>query len=144
MLYHLPFTYAGSGRSWDTRMQDDPGFDAWLDAATLYTELWHDDVAVQEFVRARGEKRPQRARARGILRLGIRDFLDNQVTGLHAVGTKEAARTIWTLGSFAVFFFGSLQGTYAPEIDRFLRLFGKAPWRPRGQPPSRRPTSSPS
>ena len=138
MLYHLPFTYAG--HAWTLvghkEIQDDPGFDAWLDAATLYTELWRDGVKVEDFVGARGDQRPQRARARGILRLGIRDFLDNQVTGLHAVGTKEPARTIWTLGSFAVFFFGSMQGTYAPEIDRFLSLFGKAPWRPRGQPPA--------
>jgi choline dehydrogenase-like flavoprotein len=139
MLYHLPFEHGH--HAWalvgHKEIQDDPGFDAWLDASTLYAELWDGDVNAAHFVDPQMPRR-RRARARGILRLGLRDFLRNQVTGLSAVGTSEAARTVWTLGSFGVFFFGNLQGAYAPEIDRFLRLFGKAPWRPHGDPAARK------
>jgi choline dehydrogenase-like flavoprotein len=94
-------------------IEDNPGFDAWLDTAVLYVELYDP------------KKRP---RARGVLRLGIKEFLDNQIRGLAAEGTEDPARVIWTLGSFAVFFFGDLQGIYAPEIDRFRALFGSG-WR---------------
>ena len=131
MLYHLPFRH--DDQDWTLvghkEIQDDPGFDAWLDASTLYVELWSQHVPVAHFVDVKGDQRPGQAHARGILRLGLRDFLDNQVSGLHATGTDDPARTIWTLGSFGFYFFGKLQGVYAPEIDRFLELFGNAPWR---------------
>jgi choline dehydrogenase-like flavoprotein len=116
MRYTLPFEHP-NGRRWTLtgvkEIEDDRGFDAWLDTAVLYTEL-HDD-----------KDQPV---ARGVLRLGIRDFLHNQFKGLRSEGTRDPARVIWTLGSFAVFFFGDLQGIYAPEIERFRGLFGSG-WR---------------
>jgi choline dehydrogenase-like flavoprotein len=115
MKYILPFEWRGARWRLEgiKEIEDDPGFDGWLDTSVLYTEL-HD-----------GGAKPV---ARGVLRLGIKDFLDNQLKGLKANGTTDPARVIWTLGSFAVFFFGDLQGIYAPEIKRFQALFGSG-WR---------------
>ena len=90
MLYHLPFHH--DGQDWTLvghkEIQDDPGFDAWLDASTLYVELWNDHVPVEHFVDLEGDEQPATARARGILRLGLRDFLDNQISGLRAARNR--------------------------------------------------------
>jgi cholesterol oxidase len=130
MLYHLPFDK--DNQRWTLigrkEIQEDPGFDAWLDTSTLYVELVKGDVKVDAFLSAAGVS-DSLVTARGILRLGLEGFLLNQVRLLRALGTKDPARTIWTLGSFGVFFFGELQGVYAPEIGRFLALFGRAHWR---------------
>jgi choline dehydrogenase-like flavoprotein len=129
MLYRLPFDL--NGRRWTLighkEIQNDPGFDAWLDTSTLYVEIYEGWVAS-----ATAQAMP--ASARGILRLGLKDFLDNQLKGMGVEGTDDPARVIWTLGSFTLFFLGELQGIYAPEVQRFLDLFASAGWRPQARP----------
>jgi choline dehydrogenase-like flavoprotein len=123
MTYTLVFE--SEGRPWTLKgikeIFDDPGFDAWVDTSMMYAEL-------HEGADTKFHEMKANTRARGILRLGIKDFLQNQLQGLEAEGTTDPARVIWTLGSFGVFFFGQLQGIYAPEIDRFRHLFGTG-WR---------------
>jgi len=135
MTYELPFEI--DGQHWtmigQKEIQDDPGFDAWLDAATLYVELCRGVVDLTEFPDPTRRIPLPPVVARGILRLGLRDFAVNQLQGLKALGTTDPARTIWTLGSFGVFFFGQMQGAYAPEIEHFLNLFGRAFWRAAGE-----------
>jgi choline dehydrogenase-like flavoprotein len=152
MNYYLPFQFDGA---WFTlvgykEVQDDPGFDAWLDAATLYTEIYRarfntggftggiDPIpapAHQPHERDRrrraplGPAYPAPVVARGIFRLGIADFLHNQLQGLGATGTTDPARVIWTLGTFGLYFFGTIQRTYSPQIERFLDLFSRRGWR---------------
>jgi cholesterol oxidase len=135
MTYHLPFEVCGD--RWtligQKEIQNDPGFDAWLDASTLYVELCGGDRDPADFLDPSGHGEPPPVLARGILRLGLRDFAVNQLQGFQALGTADPARTIWTLGSFGVFFFGQMQGVYAPEIDHFLNLFGRSFWRTAGE-----------
>ena len=123
MTYTLVFD--SEGRPWTLKgikeIFDNPGFDAWVDTAMMYAELHEGEDTTFQALKGN-------TKARGILRLGIKDFLDNQFQGLAAEGTTDPARVIWTLGSFGVFFFGQLQGIYAPEIDRFRHLFGTG-WR---------------
>jgi len=134
MTYHLPFEI--NGWPWvmigQKEIQEDPGFDAWLDASTLYVELFPGVVDLVDVMDPDGHQPLPSAEARGILRLGLHDFAVNQLQGLQALGTTDPARTIWTLGSFGVFFFGQMQGAYAPEIEHFLNLFGRAFWRTAG------------
>ncbi|HZL17576.1 MAG TPA: GMC oxidoreductase [Polyangia bacterium] len=129
MLYRLPFDL--NGRHWTLighkEIQNDPGFDAWLDTSTLYVEIYEGRVAPSA-----AHALP--ALARGILRLGLKDFLDNQLKEMSVEGTDDPARVIWTLGSFTLFFLGELQGIYAPEVQRFVSLFGSADWRPQARP----------
>jgi cholesterol oxidase len=134
MVYELPFTHAD--QDWtligEKEIQDDPGFDAWLDASTLYVELCPGKVKKGELALdlLSGQDRPRtEAVARGILRLGLRDFVIDQLQNSRAIGTEDPARIVWTLGSFGVFFFGTMQGSYAPEIERFLSLLGRSSWR---------------
>jgi choline dehydrogenase-like flavoprotein len=133
MIYHLPF--AVEKNRWtligQKEIQDDPGFDAWLDASTLYVELCRGDVNLDDFLNPKARLVPPQVMARGILRLGLHDFALNQLRGMRAIGMTDPARTIWTLGSFGVFFFGQMQGTFAPEIEHFLTLFGRS-WRTDG------------
>jgi choline dehydrogenase-like flavoprotein len=154
MNYYLPFQFEGE---WFTlvghkEVEDDPGFDAWLDASTLYTEIYRGRVAPLDAPAHQPRERDRRRRAppgpgypapvvaRGILRLGIVDFLNNQLQGLAAPGTDDPARVIWTLGSFGLFFFGSIQRIYSPQIERFLNLFSRRGWRQHAQAaPSHRP-----
>ena len=135
MIYRLPFTI--DGQCWtllgEKEIQDDPGFDAWLDASTLYVELCRGDVDLTEFLNPHGQRPLPPVAARGILRLGLRDFAVNQLQGLRVLGAADPARTIWTLGTFGVFFFGQMQGAYAPEIEHVLNLFGRAFWRTAGE-----------
>ncbi len=131
MIYNMPFTYAG--RQWtllgQKEIQDDPGFDAWLDASTLYVEVVENRVETAHLLDAFGVGRPQTARGRGILSLGLHDFAQNQLRGLSAIGTDDPTRTIWTLGTFGLFFFGQMQGIYAPEIQSVLDMFSRSAWR---------------
>jgi cholesterol oxidase len=132
MVYRLPFKIGNDHWTMigQKEIRDDPGFDAWLDASTLYVELCPGDV---DLLSSNEEGPLPPVVARGILRLGLRDFAVNQLQGLRVLGTDDPARTIWTLGSFGVFFFGQMQGAYAPEIENFLNLFGGASWRPAGE-----------
>jgi choline dehydrogenase-like flavoprotein len=134
MIYHLPFEI--DGQHWtligQKEIQDDPGFDAWLDAATLYVELCRDTVDLEELLDPSSMIPLPTVAARGILRLGLHDFAVNQLRHLSVLGAADPARVIWTLGSFGVFFFGQMQGAYAPEIEHFLSLFGRAFWRSAG------------
>jgi cholesterol oxidase len=137
MIYNLPFTH--DGEPWtllgEKEIQKNAGFDAWLDASTLYVELIRGRLQPRKHARRllSGRKAIQRsthnAHARGVLRLGLHDFVTNQLRSLRPIGTDDPQRVIWTLGTFGVFFFGRLQGIYAPEIDRFLALFGRSAWR---------------
>jgi choline dehydrogenase-like flavoprotein len=140
MIYHLPFEIENN--PWtligQKEIQDDPGFDAWLDASTLYVELCRDRVDLEDFLDPKGQLVPPQVMARGILRLGLRDFALNQLRGMKALGITDPARTIWTLGSFGVFFFGEMQGAFAPEIEHFLTLFGRGSWRTDGEGPAPR------
>ena len=144
MSYYLPFSdeqgqqYTLVGHK---EVEDDPGFDAWLDTATLFTEIYRGEVAPlappETHLKARARRQqalPQRAYAgtvvaRGILRLGMTNFLNNQLQELAAAGTDDPARVIWTLGSFGVYFFGTIQKAYSPQIERFLDLFSRSGWR---------------
>jgi cholesterol oxidase len=130
MIYYLPFAdshgqpYTLVGHK---EVEDDPGFDAWLDAATLYTEVYRGTVEPLRPPETDLKERDIRRRdltveayqgtvvARGILRLGITDFLANQLQGLAASGTVDPTRVIWTLGSFGLYF--------------FLDLFSRSGWR---------------
>jgi choline dehydrogenase-like flavoprotein len=140
MIYHLPF--AIEGNPWtligQKEIQDDPGFDAWLDASTLYVELCRGDVNLNDFLDPKGQLEPPQVMARGILRLGLRDFALHQLRGMRTIGITDPARRIWTLGSFGVFFFGQMQGAFAPEIEQFLTLFGRGSWRTDGEGPAPR------
>jgi choline dehydrogenase-like flavoprotein len=135
MMYYLPFDIGG--QAWtmigQKEIQQDPGFDAWLDASTLYVELCRGTVNLGDCLDSDSNNAPTRVVGRGILRLGMHDFAVNQLQGLRALGTTDPARTIWTLGSFGVFFFGQMQGAYSPEIEHFLNLFGRAFWRTAGE-----------
>jgi len=135
MIYHLPFQVGGNRWTMigQKEIQNDPGFDAWLDASTLYVELRRGDLDLPDFLDPSGCGEQPPVLARGILRLGLHDFAVNQLQGFQALGTTDPARTIWTLGSFGVFFFGQMQGAYAPEIDHFLNLFGRSFWRTAGE-----------
>jgi choline dehydrogenase-like flavoprotein len=135
MTYHLPFQIGGDrwtliGRK---EIQNDPGFDAWLDASTLYVEICPGAVDLADVLQPTGQLPRPNVVARGILRLGLRDFAVNQLRGMRTLGITDPARKIWTLGSFGVFFFGQVQGVFAPEIDQFLHLFGRGFWRSEGQ-----------
>lgn len=148
MNYYLPFDFEGQRFTLvgHKEVEDDPGFDAWLDAATLYTEIYRGDVAPLPAPALDPNERTRRRRAlpvraygervvaRGILRLGIMDFLTNQIQGLGAAGTDDPARVVWTLGSFGLYFFGTIQRAYSPQIERFLDLFSRSGWRTQATP----------
>ena len=135
MIYRLPFRIDGqrwtllgerrfrtilvSTRGW-TRP---PSTSSCVEAMSISTE----------FLNPHGQWPLPPVAARGILRLGLRDFAVNQLQGLRVLGAADPARTIWTLGTFGVFFFGQMQGAYAPEIEHFLNLFGRAFWRTAGE-----------
>jgi choline dehydrogenase-like flavoprotein len=144
MTYYLPFS-APQGQRYTLvghkEVEDDPGFDAWLDTATLFTEIYRGEVTPlppsETDLKARDVRRRALSTsayqgtvvARGILRLGMTDFLTNQLQELAAAGTDDPARVIWTLGSFGVYFFGTIQKAYSSQIERFLDLFSRSGWR---------------
>lgn len=112
MGYVLEGTYQGKevrleGTKW---LHDHPGFDAWLDATTLYVHL---SVAGMETF--------------GIVHIPVEKFAYEQLPSLHVTGTDDPARIAAAVTDFAAYFAEALQGVYAPSTARMIDLL-----RPRG------------
>ncbi|MEN8181685.1 MAG: GMC oxidoreductase [Myxococcota bacterium] len=91
-------------------IRDDPSFDVWQDATTLFFDL----------LRQRGEDRiPVR---RGILRLPVSEFLETQIPSFIVKHTEDPARQSWALAAFGQYFFGNLMDVYVPQLDRVAEV----------------------
>lgn len=103
MIYRLPLRSAGGDAYYMHGLKvirDDPGFDLWRDATTLY-------VTVHAGSDASG-----RIMGKGILRIGPVDF-GRQLSTLQATGGADAESRLEGLLAFGEFFAGTLFQTYA-------------------------------
>jgi choline dehydrogenase-like flavoprotein len=100
----------------------EPGLDAWIEAATLYTDVWTGSHQLK-----------------GILRLTLAEFLQVQMPSMKVTGTSDPAQITWALTRFVSFFLGSFQRVYVPEIYRLSDLLAPDPRYapPGGRDPSR-------
>lgn len=91
-------------------LSNDPGMDAWQDASTIFFEL-------EGF---------QRIRHRGIMRVSLQDFLNEQIQSLDVTGTSDTARKSWALAAFYKYFASELAQVYSSPVNRMVRLFAQA------------------
>jgi hypothetical protein len=114
MKYHLELVV--EGRRWALsgykRLRDDAGIDAWRDASHLF-------VRVFEGLQLRGI---------GTAHVDLNGFLFKQLPSIRVghvrdgkfTPTTDPAQAVWAAGKFAVFFFGTLQRIYVPEVRTAL------------------------
>jgi len=118
------------------RVKDDPGFDAWRDTASLFSRLHRSTPTPDLEEEPRGE-----LLGSGVLHVDMNEFMFDQLPSmvvaegvdpvLPRVGMPsrdqpdavDPARAAWAVGKFAVFFFGSLQRVYAPELGSAIGTF---------------------
>jgi hypothetical protein len=129
MTYSLRFA-SKSGRNFFLagykRIKDDPGMDAWRDTSSLFIRLYErmpsGDHETCEFLGA------------GVAHVDVSGFLFDQLPSMEVghyengrfVREEDPARVVWATTKFVVFFFGSLQRIYAPEVGSALSALFKA------------------
>jgi choline dehydrogenase-like flavoprotein len=120
MVYELAFKDLQQ-RPWTLhgykRIKEDPGFDAWRDTTALFVCL-----------KCEGE-----VRSAGVVHVDMPGFV-KQLQSMRVISDESAAavdadpaRVAWTLGTFAAFFFGSLQRIYLPQAGVALGALFRPP-----------------
>lgn len=118
MSYEIGFLV--DSKPWTLRgqklLRQDPGIDAWDDSSELFVALYDGDKLVQA----------------GIMRLGPLGFVRALLSGMQpnadpadwigvkvlGVDERDWARKAWAIGTFASFFFGTLQRVYLPALGK--------------------------
>jgi choline dehydrogenase-like flavoprotein len=90
-------------------LRNAPGFDAWVDASTLFFEVFE------------GAKPTHR----GVMRVPIEKFLREQLPSMDVTGTDDAARRSWALGAFYKYFVGELAEVYMMDAKKLQDLLWK-------------------
>jgi choline dehydrogenase-like flavoprotein len=102
------------GRRWlvsgKKRIRDDPGPDAWRDTSSLMTSLFSEDATGKLVFRGAG-----------VAHVDLEQFLFSQLPSVRATGIRrDRTRAMWAKTQFAVFFFGTLQRIYLPQVNRAI------------------------
>ena len=87
-----------------------PGFDLWNDTSMLYVSV----------------SRGGRPWLRGVMRVSLEEFINNQLRSMKITGTSDPARQSWALVAFYRFFLGELAGVYVKRADLLRDLLVKA------------------
>lgn len=85
------------------------GFDAWLDASTLFCEIFEESKITH----------------RGVMRVPIETFLRTQLPSMDITGTDDAARRSWALAAFYKYFAGELAAVYMMDSKKLQDLLWK-------------------
>ena len=97
------------------RIRDDPGLDAWRDTSTLMVSVFCAD-ANDKFV----------FRGGGVAHVDLEHFLFSQLPSVKATGVRgDKTRALWAKAQFALFFFGTLQRIYLPQVTRAIHALFK-------------------
>ena len=90
-------------------LRNAPGFDAWLDASTLFFEIFEGSTLTH----------------RGVMRVPIDTFLRTQLPSMNITGTEDSARKSWALAAFYKYFVGELAEVYMMDAKKLQDLLWK-------------------
>ena len=89
-------------------LRDAPGFDSWHDTSTVYFEI---SSAAD--------------RLRGVLRVSVEAFVQQQLPSMTITGTDDPARQSWALVAFYKYFARELASIYMKRADMLADAFLK-------------------